>query len=108
MSRSRFCPPNFPSKSLRVGSEAAWSRTRSDLLYRGLDERIMVLPYTVEGYSFKADKPRLWSEQPIQFRSRQRSFDLHPDGERVAVAVPTHQADEEKLDKVTFIFNFFD
>src|SRR5262249_2854971 len=76
------------------GVEAAWSRTRSELLYRGFDQRIMVVPYTVEGDSFKADKPRLWSEQPIQPRPRLRSFDLHPDGERVAVGVPAAQADE--------------
>jgi hypothetical protein len=40
-------------------------------------------------------------------RPRQRAFDLHPDGERIAAAVATGQA-EEKIDKVTFIFNFFD
>ena len=89
------------------GFEVAWSRTRRELLYRGLDNRIMVASYTVEGDSFKADKPRLWSEQAILSRPRGPVFDLHPDGERVAVAVPSSQA-EEKLDKVTFIFNFFD
>jgi serine/threonine-protein kinase len=90
------------------GVEAAWSRTRRELLYRGLDNRIMVAAYTVEGDSFKADKPRLWSEQPIRQRFRlPRFFDLHPDGERIAAAVPTGQP-EEKPDHVTFIFNFFD
>jgi len=68
----------------------------------------MVASYTVEGDSFKADKPRLWSEQTIRQPSRlSRAFDLHPDGERLAVAVPSGAA-EEKLDKVIFIFNFFD
>jgi hypothetical protein len=38
---------------------------------------------------------------------RQRTFDLHPDGERIAAAVPASQP-EAKFDKVTFIFNFFD
>jgi serine/threonine-protein kinase len=90
------------------GLEVAWSRTRRELLYHGLDNRIMVASYTVEGDSFKADKPRLWSEQAILPRVRlPRSFDLHPDGERIAAGVPTGQP-EEKLDKVTFIFNFFD
>ncbi len=36
-----------------------------------------------------------------------RAYDLHPDGERLAVAIPSNQV-EEKLDKVTFVFNFFD
>src|SRR5262249_14306534 len=90
------------------GLEGVWSRTRRELLYRTPDNRIMVASYTVEGDSFKADKPRLWSEQAIQFRNRfPRSFDLHPDDDRIAAAVPTGQA-EEKLDHVTFIFNFFD
>jgi serine/threonine-protein kinase len=90
------------------GVEAAWSRTRRELLYRGFDNRIMVASYTIEGDSFKADKPRLWSEQAIRPRARiVRFFDLHPDGERIAAAVPSGQA-EQKLDKVTFIFNFFD
>jgi Tol biopolymer transport system component len=85
------------------GTRAAWSRTRRELLYVAPDSRIMVASYTVEGDSFRADKPRLWSEQPIL----RNQFDLHPDGDRIAAAVPSGQA-EEKLDKVTFIFNFFD
>jgi serine/threonine-protein kinase len=89
------------------GGEAAWSRNSHELLYRGLDNRIMAASYSVDGDSFKADKPRLWSAQTIRQRARGRSFDLHPDGERLAVAVPTGQA-EEKSDHVTFIFNFFD
>jgi serine/threonine-protein kinase len=90
------------------GVETAWSPTRRELLYRAPDNRIMVASYTVEGDSFKADKPRLWSEQAILPRVRgSRSFDLHPDGERIAAAIPSSQP-EEKLDHVTFIFNFFD
>ena len=69
----------------------------------------MVAPYAVEGDSFKADKPRLWSEQPIVARTRNpRWFDLHPDGDWLAVAAATGSQTEDKFDKVTFIFNFFD
>jgi serine/threonine-protein kinase len=99
------------------GFEAAWSRTRPELLYRAPDNRIMVASYTADGDSFKADKPRLWSELAILAPGQTavptiapiaiRSFDLHPDGERLAVGLPTGQA-EGKLDKITFIFNFFD
>ena len=64
--------------------------------------------YTVAGDSFHADQPRFWSDARFAVRSRQRSIDLHPDGERVAVAaVPAAQA-AVKQDKVVFIFNFFD
>ena len=89
------------------GTFAAWSQKRHELFYIGPDNRIMVASYTVEGDSFKAEKPRLWSEQAILPLRIQRNFDLHPDGERVAAAVASAQP-EEKLDHVTFIFNFFD
>ena len=90
------------------GSFATWSQKRHELFYVAPDNRIMVASYTVDGDSFKADKPRLWSEQAIlQNQAGFRSFDLHPDGDRIAAAVPAGQP-EEKLDRVTFIFNFFD
>ena len=66
----------------------------------------MLVPYTAAGDAFQAEKPRVWSETPIQIRSYGGSFDLHPDGKRVVMATatgatagPTH---------VTMIFNFFD
>jgi hypothetical protein len=67
----------------------------------------MVVPYTVKGDELQAEKPRVWSETPVQVRpTAGATFDLHPDGERVAMAPateatagPTH---------VTLIFNFFD
>ena len=74
--------------------------------HAALDQRIMVAPYTVEGDSFRADKPRLWSEARFIPRPRQRSIDLHPDGDRFALAAVTET--EAKQDKVVFIFNFFD
>jgi serine/threonine-protein kinase len=89
------------------GSDPTWSRTRPELLYRAPDQHIMAVTYTTEGNSFKADKPRRWSEQVISPRPNTHPFDLHPDGERLAVAIPTGQA-EEKIDKVNFIFNFGD
>ena len=89
------------------GTEPRWSRTRRELFYRTQAvSQIMVATYTPEGDSFKVDKPRLWSEQSILSRPRQRSFDLHPDGNRLVVAAP--RPSEEKHDKVTLIFNFFD
>jgi hypothetical protein len=39
----------------------------------------MVASYTTEGDSFRADKPRRWSEAPFMRRPRQVSIDLHPD-----------------------------
>jgi serine/threonine-protein kinase len=104
-----FAGPGGKSQiSTAGGIQPAWSRTRRELFYVAPDNRIMVVSYTVEGDSFKADKPRLWSEQAVAPRRASSVwFDLHPDGDRIAAAVSTGQA-EEKLDKVTFIFNFFD
>jgi serine/threonine-protein kinase len=90
------------------GSYPTWSRTRPELFFGSLDGHLMVAPYTVEGTSFKADKPRLWSEGRYLVRPRNRSFDLHPDGTRFALApVPTTE-NAATADKVVFIFNFFD
>ena len=47
----------------------------------------MVAPFTVEDDSFRAEKPRLWSEGRYQTRGQNRSFDLHPDGQRFALAL---------------------
>lgn len=41
-------------------------------------------------------------------RAGNRGFDLHPDGERFAVAVAAQTPSGTKQDKVVFIFNFFD
>jgi Tol biopolymer transport system component len=90
------------------GAYPTWSRIRHELFYTSPDNRIMVAPYTVEGDSFMAGKPRPWSERIIQPRPRLRSFDLHPDGERFAVSAAAQTPSEAPRDRVIFIFNFFD
>ena len=45
----------------------------------------MVVTYSVEGDSFRAGRPRLWSEGQFTDRGLGRNFDLHPDGKRFAV-----------------------
>jgi serine/threonine-protein kinase len=87
------------------GANPTWSRTRSELFYEAPDDRIMVAPYTVQGDSFTADTRRRWSETPVMTRDDQRSFDLHPDGNRFAVAEAQAGV---KRDTVVLIFNFFD
>jgi len=66
------------------GGAAVWSRARHELFYRANGNQIRVLTYSVEGDSFRADKPTLWSEQRLNVRPRQNRFDLHPDGDRIA------------------------
>jgi serine/threonine-protein kinase len=90
------------------GETPTWSRARHELFYQTLDNRLMVAAYTVEGDSFRADKPKLWSEGRFLSLRNQRSFDLHPDGERFALAAAPDAQTTARQDKVVFIFNFFD
>jgi hypothetical protein len=67
----------------------------------------MVASYRVEGGSFQKDQPRLWSDTRYLPR-RRRSFDLHPDGNRFALAVFEESKEAVKQDRLVFVFNFFD
>jgi Tol biopolymer transport system component len=91
------------------GTYPTWSRTKHELFY-GLTGQIMVAPFAVAGDSFRAEKARLWSDGRYLERAGNRGFDLHPDGERFAVAfAPAAQTPSgTKQDKVVFMFNFFD
>jgi hypothetical protein len=92
-----------------------WSRTRPELFYTtGVDAlQIMVVPYTVDGGTFRAKKPRLWSNARVEAAPMSVNYgwhlDLHPDGQRFSVAPPaTAPAAPPKLDEVVFVFNFAD
>jgi hypothetical protein len=68
----------------------------------------MVAPYAVVGDSFRADPPQIWSPTSIRGGSSPAiSYDLHPDGKRLAaVAAAEHGGTVQ--DKVVFVFNFAD
>jgi eukaryotic-like serine/threonine-protein kinase len=86
-----------------------WSRNGKELFYRTPDSKIMAVTYTASGDSFRADKPRLWS--PGQFAdlgTGTYAFDLHPDGKRFAVLKAQGTEQTAAVNKVSFIFNFFD
>jgi serine/threonine-protein kinase len=86
-----------------------WSRNGKELFYRTPDSKIMVVTYTAAGDSFHADKPQLWS--PGQFTELglfTYNFDLHPDGKRIAVLKAPGTGQSAAVNKVSFIFNFFD
>jgi serine/threonine-protein kinase len=68
----------------------------------------MVVDYSIEGGSFVAGKPRLWSEKQL-FYAGSSNLDLAPDGKRFAVlALPETQPGEKGTVHVTMLFNFFD
>jgi len=89
------------------GAHPTWSRAKHELFY-GLDGALFVAPYAVEGDSFRAEKPQLWSEGRYQSRGPARMFDLHPDGERFALAPAEDTLRGTKQDKVVVVSNFFD
>ena len=69
----------------------------------------MVVTYSGQGDTFRADKLRLWSEGQFTDRGfRNRNFDLHPDGERFSVLKTPQVQSEAKAGKVVLVLNFFD
>jgi eukaryotic-like serine/threonine-protein kinase len=97
------------------GTQTMWSHTRPELFYSTGGEvlQIMVVPYTVVGGTFRAEKPRLWSKAGIAMSQMSINygwhFDLHPDGQRFSVApLSTAPAAPPKLDEIVFVFNFAD
>jgi len=86
------------------GTFPTWSQTKGELFY-GIDGQIMVAAYTVDGDTFRAQKPRPLPNVRYPPAGPARMFDLHPDGERFAVA-PVQDAPPG--DKVVVILNFFE
>ena len=83
-----------------------WSRHRNELFYLSPDSRLMVVSYTIEGDTFRANPPQKWSEQPINERPTSRWFDLHPDGDRIVASGDL--ATRTNVDKVVLVSSFFD
>ena len=90
------------------GVAPKWSRNGKELFYRTTDSKIMVVTYTASGGSFRADKPLLWSPGQFTDRGLTTNFDLHPDGKRFVVLKAPGTEEAAAVNKVSFIFNFFD
>jgi len=102
-----FPGPGAPWQvSTSGGWVPTWSRRRNELFYLSPDSHLMVVSYTVEGNTFRANPPEKWSGQPINGRAGPRPFDLHPDGDRFVVSgdLPSRT----NVDKVVLVSNFFD
>jgi Tol biopolymer transport system component len=85
-----------------------WSHNGKELFYRAADNKIMVATYSASGDSFHADKPQLWSPSQFSDSGASFNFDLHPDGKRFAVLKSPGTEQIPAVNKVSFIFNFFD
>jgi serine/threonine-protein kinase len=89
------------------GSFPTWSRNGRELLYETIDQRLMAVSYAEHAGAFDADKPRLWGEVRLPDLPGFRTFDMHPDGQRLAVLKGV-QEPGEKQNKVVLFQNFFD
>jgi serine/threonine-protein kinase len=90
------------------GLYALWSNNSREMFYETMDNRIMVVDYSIEGGSFVVGKRRLWSDkQPFYLGTS--NLDLAPDGKRFAVlALPDPPPGEKGAVHVTMLLNFFD
>lgn len=67
----------------------------------------MAVDYTAKGDSFKAGKPRLWTVPRLAYFPYGYTYDITPDGKRLA-AIVDDQAAESLPTHLTFLLNFGD
>jgi serine/threonine-protein kinase len=86
-----------------------WSKSRDEILYVPLDApgTLMATSFSVVGDAFRAGSSRAWSTTSIRSQRPGRTFDLHPDGNRVVSGVPDTESDREERG-VVLVFNFFE
>jgi serine/threonine-protein kinase len=96
--------------SIDGGGYPMWSRSRRELFFESLDNRIMVTGYTVQGDSFVKDKPRLWSEKALSNTVNfSKNVDLAPDGKRIVAVMPAEGSEaQQPQHHVVFLESFFD
>jgi serine/threonine-protein kinase len=84
---------------------AAWAPKGGQLYYERLDGHIQVVDYSVNGTTFEAGKPRLWSNRQLQniFKSNET---IAPDGKHFAVFEPLETG--KAAPNVALLMNFLD
>lgn len=88
------------------GSQPEWSRSGRELYYvASTHDKIMAVNCTAIGDSFHAEKPELWSPGQILDRGQ---FAPSFEGKRIAVLKAPGAVEVPPINKVEFIFNFFD
>ena len=82
-----------------------WSRSARELFYRS-GRTIMAITYAPNGEMFGASRPRVWAQVPMD-NDLGRTFDLHPDGRRIAVMkMPDTAPDAQRRDTAVLVFDF--
>jgi Tol biopolymer transport system component len=90
------------------GRFPTWTRSTHELFFLGDDDRIMVMDYTIQGDSFSAGKPRVWSPAQVLRTGVNQDFDVSADGKRVIMfPKPSAEQSQSNLHAI-FLLNFFD
>jgi serine/threonine-protein kinase len=92
------------------GTHPVWSRNGRELFYKDrYTGKLMVVSYRVTSDSFVPGEPRAWSEKSVLDLGELYSYDVAPDGKRVAVVLyPDGTADQKPATSLTILLNFFD
>ncbi len=90
--------------SMGGGRVPHWSRDGRELLFLGLDRRVMAASVAAKGDTFAAGKPRVWSEVRVRNFGY---YDIAPDGKRLAAMVED-EVGEELPTSLTILVNFGD
>ena len=105
----------FPDNGRQVqvsdsgGIMPLWSRNGHEFFYRTVDQRIMVVNYTVKGDAFIPQRPRPWYGKRIANVGDNWNLDLAPDGKRFVALMPAEVIEaRESRSHVTIVMNFFD
>jgi serine/threonine-protein kinase len=89
------------------GQIPTWLRSSQELLYQSGDQ-IMAVKYSVKGDSFEPEKPTVWVPKLGGVEAFRGSWDLAPDGKRLAVVMPVETTTASKAEhEVVFLENFF-
>ena len=84
--------PDNGSNEVRVSDSGGripfWTSNGRELLYRTDDQRVMVVPYSVEGTRFVAGKPRPWTTIQLGDTGVISNLDLDPTTGRVLALMP--------------------
>ena len=92
------------------GAYPVWSRNGRELFFQDLgSHRMMAATYSASGGSFSAGTPRTWSDNRLLELGVHQSYDVAPEGGRLAVVLYADgTAEWNRALKVTFLLNFLD
>jgi len=91
------------------GEMPVWSRAGRELFFRDSEQRIQVVDCTASDGSFRVGKPRLWSTIHAMNLANLWTYDVAPDGKRLAIIPSTVPGEKDgPATNLVFLLNFPD